>query len=1085
MTRILSLFVMFMLFGVLAFAQNRVVTGTVTDEKGNSVEGASIRVVGTKLGTASDQNGNFRLLNVAPGAMLRVSGVGIPQQDLLASTNVTNFSVKRTEGTELNTVIVTALGIRRQPKELGYATTTINSTELNQAKVVNVATGLAGKVSGLQINLVNNGVKPSVRVTLRGNRSILGNNQALLVVDDIQLPISYFEKINGNDVENVTVLKGASASALYGSSASNGVIIVTTKKGTRGKPQIRLSSTVSFENIAYLSKFQNEFGQSSGEGGIYSPGGGSFPACAGCVYIPGNPYVQYVPYENQNYGPRFNGQRIALGAPIRVYKPDGTYVIGQDSSTYAASPNARENFFNTGVTTQNDVSYSAGDDKSRFYLSFQDVNTKGTVPSDVSRRNSIHLNGSRESGIFRADVSIGYTLTHTNTTPGQNVPFDWQVGGAQGGYGGSGGSYFQNRPVFYTVINSPANLDLRRFKNWKVDPFSNPDGYFNAYYGNPWWAIDQTRLDEKSNDVLASLAFTVTPTSWLSFKYKAGIARTDYVNKYTRVGYDFAPWAIADTLGAGNIPSGVKVLAPQVGDGRSYNQRLTSDLYATIKKDFAKNFDLNLILGTSLIVNRYQLSSTNAVALVVPNFYNISNRVGEAVIVDRFEERRNLGVFGDLTLGYKKFLYLHSSLRNDMTSLLSPANRSFLYPAADLAFIFTDAFEGLKRNDVFSFGKVRAAYSRTAQVSIGAYSLQNTFNAAQFGSTPGFTVNSAYANPNIKPEISKDREVGLELGFLKNRIYFTGAYYSVLTNNQTIPIAITPATGFTSAFVNSGSMSNKGYELDLKVTAISPRNENGLKLDLGANYSHNDNKVVSLGYGLDEVFLGGNSYASVGRPYPSIKVDDWKRDPQGRIIVDKNSGYPTLDPTQKFVGTANPPDKVGLTTSIKYKGLTLGVVADGRFGAIIYNALGSDLDFTGVSAFSASSGRQPFVIPNSVIDAGGGKYEPNTSNVTRDGNLGFWSSVWNQGQINYVNSADFWKIREISLGYELPKSLMTKAIKAASFQISARNVYTRRAKQNVWSDPEFANTTGNGTGTTDINQTPPTRFIAVSINLTF
>lgn len=1085
MRKFLSLFIVLILTGVLAFAQTRVVTGKVTDNTGAPVEGATIKVKGSKKGVAADVNGNYSI-SVNPGAVLMISGVGINTQEIaVGSDNNVNVNVVR-NNTELTNVVVTAYGIKRQAKQLGYSTAKVSTEELNQAKVTNIANGLAAKVSGLSINLINNGVKPDVRITLRGNRSILGNNQALLVVDDIQVPINYINSISPNDVDNVSILKGASASALYGSAASNGVIIVTTKKGTKGKPQVRFSSTTTIEDIAYTAKFQNEFGQFGGE----------FPdQYAGVITLNGRPkFIPgqyqwldniYVPYENQNYGGRFNGQRVPIGPPIRVYKADGSYTIQQDSITYSAIPNAKRKFFDKGVQYVNSLSYSSGDDKGLFYLSFEDLNTKGVIPKDVNRRNTIRVNGSRTNGIFSAAYNIGYSLTHTNTTPGSGVPFTSLGGG--GGYNG-GGSYFQSRPLYWTIINQPADVDLRKYRDWQHNPFASPDGYFNAYYGNPWWQIDQTRLDEQSNDILANVALNLKPTSWLNFTYKASIARNDYNNKYTQAGYTFAPWAIADTLGSGNIPSGVKKLSPSSGNTTTFSQRLESDFLASVHKGFG-DFDATLILGTSYIDAKTSYTSLSANALVIPDFYNISNRIGQPNVGQFITHRRTLGVFGDLTLGYKNYLFLHGSLRNDWTSLLSTKNRSYLYPAVDAAFVFTDAIPTLKDNKILNYGKLRLAYSQTAQVSIGPYALQNTFNNGPgfpYGNTAGFSVNGEFANPDIKPELSKEEEIGLELSFFKNRIIFSTAIYNTVTTNQTIPIDISRATGFSRAFVNSGEMSNKGYEFDLKVTPVQTKN---FRWEVGATYAYNKNILESLGFGLKEVSLGGSAYAIIGQPYPTIKTSDWQRDPQGRIIVDTKTGYPTLDQNPRVFGTSNPPTKIGLNTKFEYKGFTLSAVADGRFGAVIYNALGSDLDFTGVSAYSTSSGRQPFVIPNSsYVDPANPKgYIANTKYNTQDGNIQFWASLWNTAGGNYVNSADFWKLRELSLGYTFPQSTFShlRAVKGLSLSLQGRNLLAFRAKDNVWSDPEFSNTIGNAFGVTDINQLPPTRFYGFNITVTF
>ncbi len=1054
MRRFLSLFTMLMLCGVLAFAQNRVVSGKVTDKDGSPVPFSTIKIKGSNAGTQADANGAFTI-RVKDGAVLEISATGYAAADVNVGTRSTITQVLELSGSgRLTEVVVTAMGIKRQAKELGYSTTKINTDELNQAKVTNVSTGLAAKVSGLDVRLADNGVNPSVRVTLRGNRSIGGNNQALLIVDEVQLPISFLGTLNPNDVDNVTVLKGASASALYGSEAANGVIIVTTKKGTRGKPVIKVSSTASFETIAYMPEFQNEFGPFGGE-----PFNAPF-----MVAIAGSPYIPYAPYENQNYGPRYNGQRVPVGGPIRVYRNDGSFFLAQDSGYYTAKPNAKRDFFDKALTWTNDISYAAGDEKSKFFFSFQDVNAKGTIPKDVSRRNALRANGSRESGIFRVDYNVGYTITHTNTTVG---------------------SYFQGRPLFWNIINQPANVDLRDYRNWKNNPFASPDGFYNAYYGNPWWGIDQSRNDQKLNSLIASFGLGAKPFDWLDLGFRAGIARTDNNTKFTQAGLDFAPWAIADPWSAGNIPSGVKKLSPQQGDAFSYGERLTSDLMATIHKTI-KNFDVKFILGTSLLKARARSLNVNSGVLLIPDFYNISNRVGEPNVGENYSESRRVGLYGDLTLGYKNYLFVHGSVRNDWTSVLSEKNRSVIYPGVDLAFIFTDAIKGLQNNTILSYGKLRAAYSKTGTLSVGPYALANTFNAGggfPFGGVGGFSVNGIVANPNIKFELSTDNEFGLELGFLKNRILLSGAYYKTNTINQVINIATAASTGFNGATVNSGEMQNEGFEVDLKVSPLI-KSRSGIRWDVSANYSHNKNTLLSIGYGLNEVFLGSNSYAVVGKPFPVLKGDDWVRDDAGHIVVDKLTGYPTLDPTPKVFGTTNAPDKVGISTSLTFKGFTISAVADGRFGAVIYNGIGPNLDFTGVSAYSAQAGRQPFVIPNSVY-WDGAKYVPNTNINTQDGNVGFWANTWNTAESNYVNSADFWKIREVSLGYTVPKKLMNGFIKAASMQISGRNLFTKKAKENVWSDPEFSNTIGNAVGTTDINQTPPSKFVQFSINLTF
>src|SRR6185437_7075261 len=327
------------------------------------------------------------------------------------------------------------------------------------------------------------------------------------------------------------------------------------------------------------------------------------------------------------------------------------------------------------------------------------------------------------------------------------------------------------------------------------------------------------------------------------------------------------------------------------------------------------------------------------------------------------------------------------------------------------------AIPGLRDNNVLAYGKLSAAIGKTGNVSVGPYSLDNVFNTAAnfpYGSTAGFTVSNALNNRLIKPEFTTEKQIALDLGFLKNKITLKAAVYQSNTINQTLPVQVSSATGFTSALLNSGEMQNKGIEADLDVSLIQ-NSRIGLRWNVGGNFAYNDNKVVSLYPGIDNFLLSGQQYVVKGEAFPQIKVTDWKRDPQGRIIVDKNSGFPTVNDSLSTYGTPNPPYSLGFHTSISYKGFTLYALAEGRFGAIIYNSIGNALDFTGVSWYSTQSGRQPFVIPNSSYLDASGKYVANTDVAVRNGNNDFWASLWNNTGSTYINSADFWKLREVSL----------------------------------------------------------------------
>ena len=1059
MRKIVSLFtVLVMLLSSSALAQNRTVTGVVRDDKGTPVPFATINETGTKNATKADDNGTFKI-TIRENSTLTITSTGFTSVTIRPTEGVQNISLVSANANLQEVVVTTALGIKRQAREVGYSTATVTGQELNQAKVINPATGLTGKVSGLQIQTSDNSVNPQVRITLRGNRSILGNNQALIIVDGVQVDNSYLARLNPNDIESFNVLKGASASAIYGSNASNGVLVVTTRKGQRGKPRISLSSTVQTERVSYMPKLQDRFGSYGGEG--YD----DYLA----VHFPEDPVKAYFPYENQSYGPEYNGQMAPLGGPVRIYRADGTYYDSTLMVPYAAIKNGKRDFFDKGMTYQNNVSFSTGDATSLFYMSLQNVTVNGVVPGDKSGRNSVRINGMKEYGKFRLEYSTSYALEKIDQ---------------------AGGSYFQDRPVYWTVINAPQHVNLRNFRNWQTDPFANPNGYFNAYYGNPWWQIDQARNVTKNNNFVGNMRFNLALTSWLSASYTVGYSRNDQNFKGTKAGFNFDPYAQTDPWGAGAIPSSVKKLDPSLTDLMAYSNRISGDALLSFNKGFG-DFTTKLILGNSIYRRTSRFISTSTGSLVIPGIFNINYRQGEPNVNEQYAAEGLVGVFGDLTLGWRNILFVHATGRNDWNSKLAKANRSFFYPGVDAAFVFSDAFEGLKNNSVLSYGKVRAAWTKVGQVSVDPYSLDNLVfpgGGFPYGAQVGYTISNNFANPALEPEFTTEKEIGLELGFLRNRINFQAAVFDQKTTNQTIPSQISSATGFTSATINLGSMTNKGIELDLRMTPLLDLGP--VKWNFGANFAYIKNRVgEDLG---GEISLGNNVYAIPGKPYPYVKTTDWTRDPEGHIIVDANTGFPTKASPLVGFGTTVPPYKVGLTTSFTLGGWTLSAVADARFGGVIYNAIGTSLDFTGISWYTAQTGRQPFIIPNSVISQGGGKYIPNTSVVTNtlstNGEWRFWANTWNAVGANYVNSADFWKIREIALTYDFSKKLTDrlKVVQGASLTLSGRNLFMFRAKDNVWTDPEFsAAGTSNAIGTTDIFQTPPTRSFGATLNVNF
>ena len=1071
-----KLFLLIVLFvfisGYTLLAQTIVITGTVTSsvQGEGAIPGVTITVKGTTVGAITDLNGKFSVTAPANATTLILSYIGMKKQEIEIGGRKVIDVIMEPDLLGLNEVVVTAFGIKRQAKELGVATEQVSDKQLTQAGVTNVVTGLTAKVSGLEINTVNNGVNPDTRITLRGNRHFLASNEALVVLDGVPVDASYLNSVNPNDIANVNVLKGASASALYGNDASNGVLVISTKRGTGGKPVITISNTTTFESISYLPKLQTRFGSGDGEDTI--SGNPNYTFWIG----PNRNTSAYTSFENQCFGPQFNGQQVILGGVLA----DGSY----QTVPYSYDPNHIRKFFNTGITSQNDVSYSKGDEKNSFYLSGQDVNTTGTVPGDKNRRTSVRVAGSSTSGIFHSDYTVGYTQTNTDV---------------------SGLDPFQHDPVYWNILNTPAQIDLLNYKDIVNNPFANNNGYYNAYYMNPYWQIAHSRYKTTSNNLLGSVLLSLNPAPWIDISYRAGLTYTGDQHTYYQDPLIYNTYMSGDPWQAGAIGLG----SPFAGVSNDYLETstvLTGDLLVQLNKKIG-DFSSKLILGNSMYENQYRYLYVGNSSLVIPNLYNVANRLGEiGTDVNGINEqqlnRNSMGLFGDITLGYKDFVFLHGSARNDWDSRLSKANRSFFYPGVDASLILTEAIPSLKDNSVLSFAKIRGGISKTGQISLANwYATLPSFNpglgnnsatAFPYGNLAGFSLSQTLSNPNLKPELTTEIEGGLELGFLKSRISLNINAYQSETRDQTIPATISYATGYNSAYINAGQLQTQGLEMDLKLTPLISAGDFNWNMTL--SYSYNTSKVISIYGTLTQLPIADISYAVVGQQFPALMVTDYLRDPQGHLVVDPTTGYPMRNPALVQMGHGNPNNILGMNSNFTYKGFSLNIVTDYRNGNNIDNYVGESLNFTGESWFSAQNGRQDFIIPNSVIqtgtDASGNPtYAPNTNIITKGNGWANWGeTTFSTTQSLYMTSAAFIKLREISITYDLPvKNLFGGAIKAAQVGLVGRNLLTWVPKTNVWTDPEFnvENGTSNAVGYTNEYQTPPTRVYGFSVKLTF
>jgi TonB-linked SusC/RagA family outer membrane protein len=1043
MRKIVSLLAVLMLFSAFAFAQNRTVSGKVLDEKGVPIPFATVTEKGTKNGTSADANGNFSL--EVRGNTLVVSSTGFNSREVsVQGRNDVNVQLTAAANV-IDEVIVTAGGVRTRRKEIGTATSVVKAESLTAGKAVNVAGGLQGKVAGLQINTTGGGVNPSYRVILRGQRSLTGNNQALLVLDNVIVPNEVLGNLNPDDVEEVTVLNGAGAAALYGSQASNGAIIVTTKKGKRGVTSVGLSQTATIESVAFFPKIQKGFGA----------GGSGYG-----TDINGNPTFSYL--ENQSYGPAFDGVKRPLGPPLE----DGT----QDSALYQYN-DGHFKFWEKGLTQQSDVNFQSGDENSTFYMSGQYVGVTGTTPGDKYNRAAFRLNGTRKVG---QKVNITYTAGYTQN----RYDITTQTGAMYG-----------------NMLNMPSNVDITRYKNWKTDPFANPIGYYNPWYQNPYFSADNYRSNQRNDYLIGSLELRFTPIKGLDLVGRQAITTRNLSNKNTVAEFRFTDYSKNTDASSKSDISG------SVSDGSSYRTQLVSDLFAQATKSLG-DIKLDLIAGGQWTNQSAKDVSVSANGLVVPDLFNVSNGVGTPGANEGNYKARQIGAYGDLRIGYKGYLFLHGTGRNDWVSTLSPENRSFFYPSVDVSIIASDAISALKESNVISFLKLRAGWSKVGQVNLrglyGAYQLLPTFspNAYGFpyGSLAGYTVDNSLVSNNLKPEITKGYEAGFDLNLFKDRFTSTLTYFDTKTDDQTVSTRVSSTTGFSTLTTNTGQTQSKGLEVTAHVSPIRNRDWN---VTIGGNYTYLDNKVNSISADLPRLSLatygtdGPGSYAVAGQVFPVIMGFDYKRDPDGHVIVDAISGMPTKSDTISILGSATPKHRLGVDGLVKFKNLSLSFLFDYRGGYQVYNSIGTELDWSGTGYRTAVYNRQRFVFPNSVI-WDGTKYVQNTDITVKNGNgnNGFWSDGINRDiTSNYVTSGDFWKLREVSLAYDFPVSMLnkTKVIKGARISVQARNLFMWMAKDNYYTDPEYsdAGNDSNGIGLTGIGQTPPSRYYGATVSVRF
>ncbi|MHA4844971.1 SusC/RagA family TonB-linked outer membrane protein [Flavitalea antarctica] len=1029
MLHLKKLFLFFLLiWGLSIQAQTRLLTGKVLSQQ-TPVAGATVTVSGTSSGTASDNEGNFSLQVPEGVVTLQISSVGFTTINKEVGANEKNIIVNlgQNDG-ELEKVVVTALGITRKARSVPYATQTVSPKTLTDVRDPNnVLNSLQGKIAGAMITQSSGGVGSGARIVLRGNRSIQGTNSALVVIDGVPVYSEVFNNmastINPDDIESMTVLKGASAAALYGSQAGNGVLVITTKKGSRDRMSVNFTSNVVSESPFSLPALQNEYGQ--GTNGVIDGNSGS------------------------NWGAKLQGQ---------AYKNH----FGEDR-TYIAHPDNVKDFFRKGLTLNNSVSVSGGNEKAQTYLSYTNNAVKGIVRSNDLMKHVVNLRLSNQiSKRFSTDAKVTYLKQNI-----ANIP--------RSGEG--------NTPMM-SVIQMPRNISTEEAERYQVlDVFGIPNrtpwpSTIPGLYGNPYWLVNNDHTEENRDQILGFVSAKFKITSWLDITGRANLDRTIY-KRETRVKLN----TISHAMTNGGVYAETDLTTMQ----QWYDVILTGK--NNVGEDFTVDYSAGAIyqdvLSHGVVKNSGGLNKANMFNLA------FARATTSAVNHSRVQTQ---SVFGQFNVGYKNMVYLDGSIRNDWDSRL-PAPHAFQYYSAGASAILN---EMTHLPSAISFLKLGLNFAEVGNG--GQFGVINE----QFTFTPGLSEGmlsrgSTLPMRDLKPEIIRNLEANIEARFLNNRLGFELSFYKSNSFNQLLQVTVPSASGYTAMYFNAGNIENKGVELVLNVVPVM---NTDFKWEANLNAGINGNKVIELAPGMNEVYLGthmdwgARGMVKVGGSYGELIGHRWATDKTGKLMV-KANGTPMSSSENgqaaSVLGNFNPKAILGLTNTFSYKAINLRVLVDGRVGGIIMSGTEQNMSHTGLTESTV-----PFREGNWNL---GGVDKDGAAVNTNINAQQFWQSVSGKrnsgiGELFAYDATNF-RVREVALGYSLPvrKWFNTNVVKGVTLSAVFRNllwIYRGSSifalpgvgKRKMSYDPDIAGGNGNNMGI-DYGNYPSTRTAGFTLNVNF
>jgi len=1027
----------------VGFSQGRQISGRVTDANNNPVPRATILVKGSTTGVSADENGRFTITVQSSNATLVISSVGFTSQELrVGSAN--DYSISLTNTNDLSEVVVTAFGIKKEKKSLGYTIQSVTGENLNVNRQNNVVNALQGKVAGVTISSTGGAPGQGARILIRGINSLDAsrNNQPLFIVDGVEIDNSTFETgggetrrmtnraadINPDDIESISVLRGGAATALYGIRAANGAILITTKSGRAGKMQVSYTGTYGFEKVNKSPDVQTKFTQG---------------------FLKVDSVTNRPAYDPTSFWPSW-GPTIEEGKSLDPTHPDQIF-------------DNFERAYRTGNQTRHSINLNGGSDLLQMGASFSYSNQDGVIPFSDYKSYNARLNS---QFTISSKIKAGASVNFINS---------------------GGGRVNADRYGEQLIYWSP---------RWDVMDYIKPDGTQNNYgleNDNPVYTLATNRFVDNVNRTIASAYINYSPVNWLNFSYRFGNDFYTDARTHTAPG----PKGTVGELILGDNDMGF------IYEHNLKNRVITSTAVANFTKTFNDNFSVDFKVGHDLRDIKLRRVSTTGDTLVVPDLFLLQN-TKKVLASSLISDQRSYGFFGDLTLGWKNLLFLNVTGRNDFTSTLSKDNRSYFYPSASMSYIFS---EQINLPNWWDYGKIKLSYAKIGKDG-DPYSIVTAFTpGTPIGSSVPFTQVNTLGNPNLRPEFTTTYEIGTELRFLKNRLGLEVIAYKAKSKDLIVPAKISNATGFDEAQVNAGELENKGLEITLSAIPVKTKdftwdmrynfstntnkviklNEGLNEIILGSQFGYVSSAVTSK---LTPGYAYGAMYGRSYRRYYGSKVDDGVTIAKDQPLLIGVNGFPIIDTRQRYLGSSLPKWIFNTTQTFSYKNFSLSALLDVREGQYRYNQFANFMAAFGTAEFTEN--RTEMIVFDGVLADG----TPNTKSVYLGQGLGpdgvdyvngYYRNYYRGASEFFIEDASWIRLRSVSLSYSVPANILTKTkvLNAATVSLTGNNLWLKTDftgfDPESSSNPASSNTSDAFSGFTY----PGIKSFIISLNLQF